>query len=69
MTRSHKHCYVYEFPISRRYEAGVLMHEYVLLTDYDGAKSKQNLLLLEQGLRIAYGHYPKSIKFKYDKYQ
>ena len=41
--------------------------QYVLLTDHENPNSKTNRQLLETGLRIAYGHMPKSVKFLYDK--
>jgi hypothetical protein len=33
-----------------------------------GGNIKQNRKLLEIGLRIAYKHYPKTVKFAYEKY-
>jgi hypothetical protein len=42
---------------------------YHFLTDVDGIRDPQNKIWLEQGMRIAYGHMPKTIKFQYDKYQ
>lgn len=69
MNKTHKHCYVYEFLLSRRDGFGFICEEYCLLTNIDGHKNKQNREWLEQGLRAAYGFYPKGVKYKYDKYR
>jgi|LakMenE01Jun11ns_1017448.scaffolds.fasta_scaffold8537805_2 hypothetical protein len=64
----HKHAYVYRFEIQKRAPfVGWEVMEYVLLTDETGPNSKSNRQLLETGLRIAYNHMPKSVKFSYEK--
>jgi hypothetical protein len=64
----HKHAYVYRFEIQKRAPfVGWEVMEYVLLTDEIGPNSKSNRQLLETGLRIAYNHMPKSVKFSYEK--
>jgi hypothetical protein len=55
--------------MQRRDGFGCINQEYFLLSDIDGPKHKQNRIWLEQGLRAAYGHYPKGVKYKYDKYR
>lgn len=68
ITFKHKHAYVYGFQLQKRDPfVGWQNMEYVLLTDEDNPNSKTNRQLLETGLRIAYGHMPKSVKFLYDK--
>jgi hypothetical protein len=62
----HRHAYVYGFIMQSRHEGKVPI-EYVLLTDIDGHNCRQNRLLLEGALRLAYGMYPKDLKFKYEK--
>lgn len=69
MNKTHKHCYVFEFPLQRRDGLGCIIQEYSLLSNIDGPKHKQNREWLEQGLRAAYGFYPKGVKYKYDKYR
>ena len=65
----HKHAYVYAFELQKRSPyVGWEKMQYVLLTDHDNPNSKTNRQLLETGLRIAYGHMPKSVKFLYDKF-
>lgn len=64
----HKHCYVFKIILKTKHSS---THEellYHFLTDIDGIKHPKNKEWLEQGLRIAYGSFPKSIKFQYDKY-
>ena len=68
MDKSHKHCYVFEFQMTRRDGFGIILQEYALLTNIDGHKHAQNREWLEQGIRMSYGYYPKGIKYKYDKY-
>lgn len=64
----HKHAYVYGFELQKRAPYfGWEKMQYVLLTDETNPNSKSNRALLETGLRIAYGHMPKSVKFLYDK--
>ena len=62
----HRHAYVYGFVMQSRLEGKVPV-EYILLTEIDGHNNKQNRLLLESALRVAYGMYPKDIRFKYEK--
>ena len=65
----HKHCYVYTF-LQKRKDSPI--HEittYHLLTDIEGPHHKENKKWLEQGLRMAYGYMPKSVKYKHDKYR
>lgn len=66
----HKHAYVYGFQLQKREPFfGWQNMEYVLLTDEDNPNSKTNRQLLETGLRVAYGHMPKAVKFLYEKAQ
>jgi hypothetical protein len=37
--------------------------EYSLCTNIDGPDHKENRKILEQMLRLVYGHYPKGVKF------
>jgi hypothetical protein len=66
----HKHVYVYDFVLSKHksHSVGYAKCEYTLCTDITGPNTKQNRKLLEIGLRIAYKHYPKTVKFAYEKY-
>jgi hypothetical protein len=66
---THKHCYVYQFLQKERYSVATHPVTYKLLTNITGHKHPDNRKWLEQGLRIAYGFMPKSVKYKYDKYQ
>jgi hypothetical protein len=68
MDNSHKHCYVFEFPVTRRDGTGILIEKYGLLTNITGHKNPQNREWLEQGIRMSIGYYPKGVKYKYDKY-
>ena len=66
----HKHIYVYQFDISNHATWGGTRYttmEYTLCTNEDGPNSKPNRKLLEEALRIVYGHMPKSVKFLYEK--
>ena len=64
----HKHSYVYEYELQQKMPfSGSLKEHYVLLTDTDNPRSKTNMLYLESALRVAYGYYPKNVKFKYEK--
>ena len=66
----HKHIYVYQFEMKNHTTWSgkhVTTMEYTLCTDHDGPTSKPNKKLLEEALRIVYGHMPKSVKFLYEK--
>jgi hypothetical protein len=63
---THKHTYVYKFPLSAK-QGGTTECEYTLCTDIDNANSKENRTLLESMLRLVYGHMPKSVKFSHEK--
>jgi hypothetical protein len=63
---THKHIYVYRFPLSSK-QGGFVDHEYTLCTDIDNPNSKENRNLLESMLRLIYGHMPKSVKFLHEK--
>jgi len=65
----HKHCYVYTFLQKHKYGPHHEQIPYNLLTDISGHSNIQNKKWLEQGLRMAYGYLPKSVKFQYDKYK
>ena len=60
---THKHTYVYKFPLSR--QGNTAECEYTLCTDIDDANCKANRILLESMLRLVYGHLPKSVKFSH----
>ena len=66
----HKHIYVYQFEM-KNHNSWSGQHfttmEYALCTDHDGPNSKPNRKLLEEALRIVYGHLPKGIKFLHEK--
>lgn len=66
----HKHIYVYQFQM-RNHPTWPGVHftdvEYTLCTNEDGPNSKVNRKLLEEALRIVYGHMPKGVKFLYEK--
>ena len=66
----HKHIYVYQFEM-RNHPTWPGMHftnvEYTLCTNETGPTSKANKKLLEETLRIVYGHMPKGVKFLYEK--
>jgi hypothetical protein len=66
----HKHIYVYQFQM-RNHPTWPGVHftdvEYTLCTNEDGPNSKANKKLLEETLRIVYGHMPKGVKFLYEK--
>lgn len=66
----HKHIYVYQFEM-RNHPTWSGTHfttmEYTLCTNEDGPNSKANRKLLEEALRIVYGHMPKGVKFLYEK--
>lgn len=66
----HKHIYVYQFEMrnhSTWHGTHCTTMEYTLCTNEDGPNSKANRKLLEEALRIVYGHLPKSVKFLYEK--
>ena len=66
----HKHIYVYQFEMKNHNSwsgTHVTTMEYTLCTNDSGPNSKSNRKLLEEALRIVYGHMPKSVKFLYEK--
>ena len=66
----HKHIYVYHFQMRNHptWPGGHFTDvEYSLCTNEDGPNSKTNRRLLEEALRIVYGHMPKGVKFLYEK--
>lgn len=67
MNFQHKHCYVFEFLLTTKHGTDTI--RYSFLTNISDPMHKQNRVDLEQALRIAYGYYPKAVKYKYDKYQ
>lgn len=62
----HEHVYVYKFDLKSK-RGGTVEHEYMLCTNHDGPNSKPNRVLLEQMLRLVYGHYPKGVRFAYER--
>jgi hypothetical protein len=66
----HQHVYSYQFEM-KNHATWQGMHtcimEYSLCTDITGPTHKQNLILLEQMLRVVYGHMPKGVKFLQEK--
>ena len=66
----HKHVYVYKFLMKQHkfYGNRYKSCSYTLCTDITGPNCKENRRLLETGLRLAYNHYPKTIKFSYEKH-
>jgi hypothetical protein len=65
----HRHCYVYQFNVKRRYDSRIDTEYYSFLTNIDGPWHRDNVKDLHIVLKLAYGHVPKQIKFKFDKYQ
>lgn len=66
----HKHVYVYQFEMKNHstwHGTHVTTMEYTLCTNDSGPNSKSNRKLLEEALRIVYGHMPKSVKFLHEK--
>jgi hypothetical protein len=66
----HKHRYIYEFELKNHPTwpgTHFTTQEYTLCTNHDGPTSKANKKLLEEALRMVYGHMPKGVKFKYEK--
>lgn len=66
----HKHVYVYQFEMKNHSSwngTHVTTMEYTLCTNDTGPNSKSNRKLLEEALRIVYGHLPKGVKFLYEK--
>jgi hypothetical protein len=64
----HEHIYVYQFELAKRDPyIGVEKCEYVLCTNIDGPKHKENTKTLETMLRTVYGFMPKGVKFLYEK--
>ena len=66
----HKHIYVYQFEMKTHPTwpgTHVTTMEYTLCTNETGPNRKSNRKLLEEALRIVYGHLPKGIKFLYEK--
>jgi len=47
---------------------GVEKVKYTLCTNHDGANSRYNRKLLEDALRLAYGYYPKGVKYIGEKH-
>lgn len=67
---AHEHVYVYEFEVDNHKSwsgKSTSTMEYALCTNITGPMAKENKKLLEAMLRIIYGYYPKSIRFKYDR--
>lgn len=63
---THKHVYVYEFVMQNHitYNGPRLCKaEYALCTNISDPQHKENRKMLEQMLRLVYGHYPKGVKF------
>jgi hypothetical protein len=69
IVKLHRHCYVYQFNVPRRYESRIDTEHYSFLTNITGPHHPENIKQLHFALKVAYGHVPKFIKFKYDKYQ
>ena len=66
----HKHIYVYEFQMKNHatwHGTHFTTMQYTLCTNETGPNSKTNRKLLEEALRIVYGHMPKSVKFLHEK--
>jgi hypothetical protein len=68
----HKHIYVYQFQMRNHptWPGTCILQlmesiHYVLMKT--GPNSKANKKLLEEALRIVYGHMPKGVKFLYEK--
>lgn len=67
---THKHVYVYQFEMKNHNSWSgkhVTTMEYTLCTNETGPNSKGNRKLLEEALRIVYGHMPKHVKFLHEK--
>ena len=66
----HKHRYIYQFEMKNHQTwkgTHYTTEQYTLCTNYDGPTSKENKKLLEEALRIVYGHMPKGVSFLYEK--
>lgn len=64
---THKHIYVYQFDMQRKYEPGIDTIEYTLCTNQTGPNTKENRKMLEDALRTVYKFNPKRVKFLYEK--
>jgi hypothetical protein len=70
MKYTHEHVYVYRFDIENHptwYGNRWTTMEYALCTNISNPKHRENMKMLENMLRMVYGHYPKGVKFLYER--